>query len=158
MRKIILLCLALLFLCAPVYASEMDDAKQIVSDLKDISYRYEAGLSYNKYSELYSDVYVKVRRFEDTYPGSELVKSLKDAVEPFGDARKLWRLILTFDDKAGKMIATEKYRPELEKKYPEMNAQVEKIGVRWDGDSALSWLFRYGNKQTKDIESKLTAE
>lgn len=157
MKKILLLCLLAILVCVPTYAAEVDDAKQIVSDLKEISYRYESGLSYVKFNELYGDVYVKVRKFEDAYPDSELVALSKMAIEPYGDAKILWGLMLPRNDKFDKMIAAEKCRPELEKRYPDMDKQVEKIGVRWDGDSTLRLLLSYASYRTKELQDKIAA-
>lgn len=163
MKKIILLCLLMLLMTVPVYAAEVDDAKQVVSDLKEISYRFESGISYAKFNELYSDVYVKVRKFEDTYPNSELSKLAKEAVEPYGDARDVWKSTLSSRTDDFKSLDVLVHKKRLMEKYPGIGARVETIKINnsklevWSYRSTLSVLFEIGSERTKELEDKITA-
>lgn len=165
MKKVMLLCLLMLFVCLPVYAAELDDAKQIVNDCRDMNYRFESGLSYNKFNESYSDIYVKVRRFEDAYPGSELTKLLKDALEPYGDAKDVWKSTLSDNTANFKNMSVMAYKNKLEQKYPGIDLKIKKdiltVGERtgpvWNYQSTLSVLFDIGNQRIQDIGKQITA-
>lgn len=166
MRKILLLCLLVMLICVPAYAAEVDDAKQIVSDLKEISYRYESGLSYAKFNELYGDVYVKVRKFEDAYPGSELVSLAKAAVEPYGDAKDVWKSTLGDKTKDYKNMSTMIHKNELMKKYPGIDERIKKdtltlgnkTGPVWNYNSTIGTLFNIGSDRTKELQDKIAAQ
>lgn len=151
MKKILLLCLLVLAICTPVYAAEIDDVKQLATDLKDLSYRLETGMDYEKFNDTYNDLYAKEQKFEDSYPNSDKKYDFKKVLNTYNDARQVWFALLGKEDKFNKMLVAEKFRPELESKYPNFNNKVQKNGVRWDGESTLKTLFQYAKEYQKPL-------
>lgn len=161
MKKIILLCLLMLLMTVPGYASEVDDANQIVSDLKDFSYQLEAGLTYVKYGEAYNDIYVKSRRFEDKYPNSDILLEIKGVIEPYKDAKDLWHM--SFSRNLGKNAA-DYMSKDLKVKYPGIEEKVKKVPdeilpkyLHWDNNSTISALWNISKDKIKLLENKITA-
>lgn len=161
MKRILLLLLLFVIICVPGYAEGTDDAKQIALDLKEINYRYESGLSYAKFSELYGDAYVKIRRFEDAHPGSELAEKAKSAAEPYADARAVWKSTLSTKTEKYKSFDVMAHQNRLKNKYPDIEDRVEFTKVEdyprelWTYRSTLSALFKIGLERITEFENMI---
>lgn len=138
MKRIFLLgFFVLMFLLFPFscYAADLQaaqDANTIVSAVKEFSYHVEAGIRYPRYVDLYNDLYVMKRRYEDKYPQSPLLPQLNTTMQLYEDIRTVW----------SSKGYVENYVPEnlvkyLKNKYPGIEKEVER-----------DWLGQWNNKMS----------
>lgn len=73
-----------------VSTQERQDATALVTMLKEMGYRFEAGMTWGKFSEIYNDMYVKQRVFREKYPDTSIDRELTRLVQLYTDIKGMW--------------------------------------------------------------------
>ena len=70
---------------------DKQDTIKLISNFKDIRYRLEAGTTYNKYNDYYSDLRVAVMRFKDSNEETVFDKEINDLLGLYDDIDGFWQ-------------------------------------------------------------------
>ena len=149
-KKYFLFLLIFIFLSTPVFAIDIQDdsIKQILSDYKDLSYRFDVGISYVKFRDEYSDIYTKTRRFQEANPGL-FTNELNNIISVYNDANSLWSDMI--DSRL--IVVPNQTARELKRKYPDLDSTVVKgILGGWNPKSTILGLNRIATEKIGHLE------
>ena len=128
---------------------ESQDALSLVTKLKEMGYRFEAGMTWGNFSEIYNDMYVKQRIFREKYPDTPIERELTRLVQLYTDIKGMW-------DPSTHRYAGMVYRNEiqyLKAAYPGIEKEIPKD---WLGNwnhymDVVRNLLRRTNKLTDNV-------
>lgn len=155
MRRIVILLFILLILSSTCLAQDSSqgqeerDLKQLISALREIDYRFDVGITYPKYNELFSNAYVMNRRFRDNYPNNNLLGKLNDAITVYEDLNSVW-----YDKVQYNIIALPNSTTKnLKQKYPDLQQYIRNnMFGGWHPDSAIRGLSYIGRHRINVLE------
>ncbi|SCM82451.1 exported hypothetical protein [uncultured Sporomusa sp.] len=142
MKKALLLICLLFCLCMPVYAAEVDDAKEIVSMSNEVHY-WVADID---------KLHKKCKAFTETYPKGlvtrEVVKLHITVLNIMG--------IYHDTDRLGDGAWMKFYNnPENRRQYPDIDRRMQ-AEYGWSNDNLILVLWDYGKERQKNLEIAIT--
>jgi hypothetical protein len=172
LKRIILVFILLMTVCLTGFAApsqEEVDARNILDDLKSISLRLENPTNFNEFSTYYNNIYIKVRKFDTSYPSSVIRHELGNAFIPYYDAYGIWKR--PYQGSKNKYRWANWLRPKeveyLQGQYEGMKALISSnlittlddgnmlIGSETNDDSIIVLLFTTATERIKPLEGKI---
>lgn len=161
----------LMVICLPGHASpsqEEMDTRNLLDEFKNTSLRLENPIDFNEYSVCYNNLYIKIRKFEISYPNSRIGFEIGTAFTPYRDAYGIWKRPFPHQDKyKWAFFLRPKEIEYLQGQYPGIQESIQSnqiatldngnliIGSTDNFNSFLEFIFTVADERIKILENQI---